>query len=109
MVFAVLVAQTPALDNFQFGNRYLYGFNAFAVNGCRKDKGVFFGRIATYTMVHRLSLCYYFLYAFKYTDTDTPIGKYKSEELGFNRLKFGFLFKLLFQLRLCIALVFFRI
>lgn len=57
-------------------------------------------------MVHCLSLCYYLLYAFKYTDINFTIGKYKSEKLGFNRLKFRFFFKLLFQLCLCIGFSF---
>jgi hypothetical protein len=42
MVLGGLVTRRPALNDFQFGYGYLDGFNAFAVNGRRQDKGIFF-------------------------------------------------------------------
>lgn len=36
VILRLFVAYAPALNNFELGEGYLYGFDALAVYGCRK-------------------------------------------------------------------------
>ena len=42
VVLRLFVAYTPALNNFELGEGYFYGFDAFTVNGSRKNKRIGF-------------------------------------------------------------------
>lgn len=88
VILRLFVAYAPALNNFELGEGYLYGFDALAVYGCRKNKriGFFIVFVRADAMVHGLSLHDDFFHTLQHPNDDLSVRKRKAEEFGFGSM-----------------------
>lgn len=88
VVLRLFVTYAPALNNFELGEGHLYGFDAFAVYGGRKDEriGFFIVSVRADAMVHGLTLHDDFFHTLQHPDSDLPVSEHKAEEFGFGSM-----------------------
>lgn len=89
VIFCILIAYSTTLHLFERVQFDFHRFYSSALNGCRKDKRVFFEIvfIREYAMVHCRSFLQMLLHTLQYVDLDCAIRETDTEELGFKFLE----------------------